>query len=160
MRTLIIGGAVAATVLTLGPGAAAFALEPAFERSVSGQRKREIESKKDLENEFVKKSAKAYKLKEINAEWLWNDKVQNLQDLTKGYSLKSHSSEEILKVAQCGETVGFATSESFEGSLDVAQPTQHLNFKSEVSEKFEADSLSDSSSDESSLDDSGVEDEW
>lgn len=120
MRTTIVGGAIVATVLTLGPGASAFALEPAFEKAVKGQRKAEKKAREDLKADFVRKSQDANQLRQTNPDWLWDPHVKRLQDLQESYSLKSGSSDsDILKVVQHGETVGFATSKGSEGSLHV-----------------------------------------
>ena len=109
MRTTIVGGAIVATVLTLGPGASAFALEPAYEKAVRGQRRKEARDKVELEEEFKKRSKDANYLKNVDARWLWNSKVRTLQDLDDRYSVRSLSSDNLLKVAKRGETVGFAT---------------------------------------------------
>ena len=109
MRTTIVGGAIVATVLTLGPGASVFALEPVYEKVVRGQRRREKRDKVELEQEFKKKSKDANHLKNIDAQWLWNSKVKTLQDLDDRYSVGSLSSDNLLGVAKRGETVGFAT---------------------------------------------------
>ena len=108
MRTTIVGGAIVATVLTLGPGASVFALEPAYEKAVRGQRRNEKRAKAELEEEFKKRSKDANHLKNIDAQWLWNSKVRTLQDLDEGYSIRSVSSDNLLGVLKRGETVGFA----------------------------------------------------
>ena len=109
MRTTIVGGAIVATVLTLGPGASAFALEPVYEKAVRGQRRKEKRDKLELEQEFKKRSKDANHLKNVDAQWLWNPKVRTLQDLDDGYSVRSLSSDNLFGVAKRGETVGFAT---------------------------------------------------
>lgn len=111
MRTTIVGGAIVATVLTLGPGAAAFALEPAYEKAVRGQRRDERHAKAKLEEDFKKKSkgGSGY-LSAINPQWLWNSKVKSMDDLnSEGYSIKSRSSEDLeLGIARVGGVVGVA----------------------------------------------------
>ncbi|KAG8526064.1 uncharacterized protein KY384_000826 [Bacidia gigantensis] len=107
MRTSIIGGTIAATVLTLGPGAAGFALEPVYEQSVRGQRRMEKREKEDLEKEFKEKSKDANHLKPVDPQWLWDSKVQKIGDL-ESHSVRSVSSEDVLEVARKGEMVGFA----------------------------------------------------
>ena len=109
MRTTIVGGAIVATVLTLGPGASAFALEPVYEKAVRGQRRKEKRDKVELEEEFKKRSKDANQLKNKDAQWLWNSKVRTLQDLDDRYSVSSLSEDNLLGVAKRGETVGFAT---------------------------------------------------
>ena len=109
MRTTIVGGAIVATVLTLGPGASAFVLEPAYEKVVRGQRRKERQNKVELEEEFKKRSKDANQLKNIDAQWLWNSKVRTLQDLDDRYRVGSPSSDNLLGVVKRGETVGFAS---------------------------------------------------
>ena len=112
IRTTIVGGAIAATVLTLGPGASAFCLEPVYEKSVKHQRRKERQAKEDLEAEFKKRSQDANNLKTTNSKWLWDSKVQELQDLDDGvYSLRENSSDDILAIAKKGETVGMVVEE-------------------------------------------------
>ncbi|KAL9608269.1 MAG: hypothetical protein Q9167_006893 [Letrouitia subvulpina] len=111
MRMTIVGGAIVATVLTLGPGAAAFALEPAYEKAVRGQRKDEKRAKMKLEEEFKEKSkGGSGSLSVVKPEWMWNSKVKSMEDLHSGqYSIKSRSSEDLeLGVAKMGEVVGVA----------------------------------------------------
>ena len=123
MRTIIVGGAIVATVLTLGPGASAFALEPAFEKAVSGQRKAEKKAKEDLKAEFVEKSKGTSRLKQTNPDWLWDRHVQEFHDL-ESYSRKSGDSDlDILKLVRHGEAVGFAASEGSGACLDATDVT-------------------------------------
>ena len=107
-RTTIMGGAIVATALTLGPGASAFVLEPVYEKAIRGQRRNEERAKADLEEEFKKRSKDANHLKNIDPQWMWNSKVNTLQDLDEGYSIKSVNSDNLLGVIKSGETVGFA----------------------------------------------------
>lgn len=121
MRTTIVGGAIAATILTLGPGASAFALEPAFERVASRQRKAEKEEQERLKTKFVKESQRSNKFKQISPDWVLDKNMNRLQDVEELYSLKSRSSaSDILKIAKRGEVVGFAASESSEAILGAA----------------------------------------
>ena len=111
IRIGIVGGAIVATVLTLGPGASAFMLEPAYEKVVRGQRKAEKKDKENLKAEFVKKSKNTRRLKHIDSDWLDDKDVKDLDDL-ESYRLKSESSDsDIMEVAQQGKVVGFAASE-------------------------------------------------
>ena len=110
-RTSIVGGAIVATVLTLGPGAAAFTLEPAFEKAVRGQRRDEKRAKAEMEEKFKEKAKGGSGfLSAINPQWLWNSKLKSMEDLSsEGYSIKSRSSEDLeLGVARTGEVVGVA----------------------------------------------------
>lgn len=111
MRTTLVGGAIVATVLTLGPGAAAFALEPAYEKAVRGQRTEENRAKAKMEAEFKEKSKGGTGLlSAISPDWLWNSKIKSMEDLnSEGYSIKSQGSEDQeLRVAKMGATVGVA----------------------------------------------------
>lgn len=95
MRTTIVGGAIVATVLTMGPGASAFVLAPTFERAVRGQRRNEKRAMVELEEEFKKRKQ--------------NPNFQKLQDLDDAiYCNGSGSSETLFSVIKRGETVGFA----------------------------------------------------
>ena len=137
MRTTIVGGAIVATVLTLGPGAFAFALEPAFEKAVSTQRKAEKQAWKDLKADFVQKSQNSSALKDIDSNWISDKHVKHLDDLER-YGLKNGGSDvDIMKVAQQGRFVGLATSESSETPLDLASLAM-----SESSEELESDAES------------------
>ena len=140
MRTTIIGGAIVATVLTLGPGASAFILEPTYEKAVKGQRRAEKQAKVDLEMEFKSKSKDGNYLKAANPQWLWDSKVKEMQDLdAEGYSIKSRNSDDLYGIAKRGETVGFAT----EGEVGGVGSTRTGK---------EKDWKSDSTSDEDDLD--------
>lgn len=115
-----MGGAIAATVLTLGPGASAFALEPMYEKAIRGQRREEKHNKVKLEEEFKNKSQKASYLKPVDPVWLWNPKVQSMEDLnSEGYNIKSGSStEDIIEAAERSKTVGFATDDGEQVDLN------------------------------------------
>lgn len=120
MRTTIVGGAIVVTFLTLGLGASAFALEPAYEKTVRGQRRAEKE-KEDLKADLVRRSKDGNQLKQTNPDWLWDKKVQRLEDLGESYSLKSGSSDsDILHVVRRGEAVGFAGLGGSEAPLHAA----------------------------------------
>ena len=107
MRTTIVGGAIVATVLTLGPGASVFALEPIYEKAVRGQRRKEKMAKMRLEEDFKNRSKDGSYLRGKNAAWLWDNKVQHMKDLDdEAYSIRNESSESILAVARKGEKVG------------------------------------------------------
>ena len=137
MRTTLVGGAIVATVFTLGPGASAFVLEPAYEKVVRPQRKAERKAKEDLKVEFIKRSQPSSRLKQIDPSWLDDNHVQEIGDLDS-YSMRSGISDlEIAKVAQQGKNVGFAASEGSRASLVAADlPT------SENSECSESDAES------------------
>ena len=120
MRITIVGGAIAATVLTVGPGASTFVLEPTFEKVVRPQSKAEKQKWKDLEADFVKKSQHASALKDTDPDWISDKHVKQLDDLEM-YSLKSGGSDlDIMEVAKQGKVFGYATSESSETPLDLA----------------------------------------
>ena len=134
MRITIVGGSIAATVLTLGPGASAFVLEPAFEKVVRPQVKEEKKAWNNLKADFARKSQNASALKDTDPDWILDKDVKQLDDLER-YSLKSHRSElDVMEVAQQGKMVGFATSESLKSTLDLARLAV-----SESSEESESD---------------------
>lgn len=117
MRTTIVGGAIVATVVTLGPGAAAFELEPLYEKSATRQKINERNAKVRLEEEFERKAKDASRLKVANPQWLWDSKVHTIQDLDKeGYNTESFNP---LEIAKRGETVGFAVDEGVGGKGNV-----------------------------------------
>jgi hypothetical protein len=116
VRMTIVGGAIAATVLTFGPGAAVFALEPAFERAVFGQRRNEKQAKEDLKQELQKRAAGGHKLKEADGNWLWDDNVKTLKDV-ETYSIRSGSSDDILAIVRQGAVVGTATTDTTTNEL-------------------------------------------
>ncbi len=145
-RTSIVGGAIVATVFTMGPGASVFALAPIYEKFARGQMRAENKAKTDMERELVEKSVHADKLKQANSQWLWNTNVKSLDDLdNEGYSVKSRSTEDLLSAVRHGETAGFATSEGSEDPQDVSQfgdadesTTSENSEESEVDEPFES----------------------
>lgn len=146
MRTAIVGGALTASVLTLGPGASAsaLALVPLFEKAVSGQRKAEKKEKVELKAQFVKESQNANKLKGIDADWLDDDKVQRLEDVEsyslKSYSLKGEGSDiNLAKIVQHAEVVGIITSDGSEAVLDAAGLAMSESSDSEEAELSESD---------------------
>ena len=112
IRTTIVGGAIVATVLTLGPGASAFALEPAFEKVIIPQRRAEKQAKKDLEDEFRRKANDGSRLKDIDSQWLWDKNMKDIEDVERTYSLKSSSADDILEIVKQGEGVGIAMTET------------------------------------------------
>lgn len=109
MRTTLLGGAITASVLTLGPGASTFVLVPVLEKAVSGLKAREKKEREELKAQFVKESKNANILKKIDPDWLFDMKVQRLEDV-ESYSQKSGSSDvNLAKVMQCGEYVGIVS---------------------------------------------------
>lgn len=134
MRTTIMGGAITASVLTLGPGASTFVLVPVFEKAVSGQIQKEIKDKEDLKAQFVKASQNTKKLKDIDPDWLWDKSVQELQDVEL-YSLKNGTAEtDLTTVVQRGEFVGIDAPEGFEAGLDAAGSAMSENSESSDSD--------------------------
>ena len=127
MRTTIVGGAITATVLTLGPGAAAFVLYPAYEKVARGQKREDMRAKETLKHEFEEKQKKAGMLKGVNSDWLWDSKVKNMEDLeSEGHSVLSASSDNLPQVAKEGQTLGSAG--------DLEQITADLDETAELSE--------------------------
>lgn len=83
----------------MGPGAAAFALEPAFGRVPQEQRKREKQAMKQLEKDYRKDSAASEALGGSDPAWLKDRKVRRLKDLeSEGYSPRSRSSTDVSEV--------------------------------------------------------------
>ncbi|KAL9603995.1 MAG: hypothetical protein Q9219_000757 [cf. Caloplaca sp. 3 TL-2023] len=105
MRMGLVGGAIVATVLTLGPGASAFSLEPAIEIVFREQREDEKRAKAKLEEEFEEKSkGGSGRLSAYSPEWMWDSKVKNMEDLnSEGYSIISRISNDMAGVANRGE---------------------------------------------------------
>lgn len=117
MRFTIVGGAIAITVLTAGPGASAFVLVPAFEKVVNVRRKAEQKKAEQIEKKvkalIAKKRQDGSRLKQVDPDWLFDGKMKGLQDVEHSYSLESGSSDsDILEVARRGKVVGFARSDS------------------------------------------------
>lgn len=117
MRTAIVGGAIAATVVTFGPGASAFALEPAFETYAGKQRHREQAKMHRLEEEYKKENeARIYHTGGFSSEWLHDRKVKSMSDLSDNYSLMSSSSTDLSVVDTVADVAtdlgGFAINDS------------------------------------------------
>ncbi|KAL8697170.1 MAG: hypothetical protein Q9201_007267 [Fulgogasparrea decipioides] len=98
-RTALVGGAIAATVVTFGPGASAFALEPAFE-TYAGKQRHDDRAKMDkLEKEFQKENeARFSDTGGYRSEWLRDRNVQSISDLSDNYSIRSSSSTDLSTV--------------------------------------------------------------
>lgn len=98
-RTTIVGGAIAATVVTFGPGAAAFALEPAFETYATRQRGEEKMKMDNLQKEYEREYQNSNKYSgEYNSAWLRDRKVKSINDLSDNYSMRSSSSTDLSTV--------------------------------------------------------------
>lgn len=98
-RTTIVGGAIAATVVTFGPGAAAFALEPAFETYATRQRHEDQSKMADLQKKFEKEYQNPIKYAgEYDSAWIRDKKVQSIGDLSDNYSVRSSSSTDLTAV--------------------------------------------------------------
>ena len=126
LRT-IIGGSIAATVLTAGPGAAAFALEPAYEEVASRQKREERRAMERLKKDFKDRSAVSSQLKASDPAWLTNRKVQRLEDIDdSGYSIKANrSSTEIASARRSSESRRSELEES-ESEEDTAEELEEL----------------------------------
>jgi len=81
MRTTIVGGAIVVTAFTLGSGAAAFVVEPVYQKVIMCQRQAEKQVIIDLQNELRKRAARGDKLKDANETWLWDTNLKNLKDV-------------------------------------------------------------------------------
>lgn len=80
-RTVILGGGIAATIFTLGPGASAFALAPAFETVAISQKKAEKEQVAQLEADYKAETRLSSKLSQLGTGWLRDRKVKELKQL-------------------------------------------------------------------------------
>lgn len=131
MRFTIVGGSIVATVLTLGAAAPAFALEPAFEKIVAGQRRVEKRAKAKLEKDLQSKAQRGGGLlSAADPQWLWDSKVKSMEDLRSDrYSIQSASasSEDLeLEIARTGGVIGFAAEEGMAES-DLIQDMQEIS---------------------------------
>ncbi|KAI4085991.1 MAG: hypothetical protein LQ344_007940 [Seirophora lacunosa] len=99
-RTTIVGGAIAATVVTFGPGASAFALTPAYETYAARQKSEDRAKMTKLERDFEEES-------QTNTHestggyrpgWVRDAKVKSLDDLADNYSIRSSSSTDLSAV--------------------------------------------------------------
>lgn len=105
-RTIIVGGAIAATIVTFGPGASAFALEPAYETYASRQRSEDkdkmvkLQEKYKEENQATLSPSGGY-----NPQWLSDKRVKSMDDLSENYSLRSSSSLDLSPAGTLAETV-------------------------------------------------------
>ena len=115
-RTAIVGGAIAATVVTFGPGAAAFALTPAYETYASSQRNEDRAKMKKLEKDFEEDS-QAYTQDSTGgyrSGWVRDAKVKSLDDLADNYSIRSSSSTDLSAVGTVTEVATEMASFSIE----------------------------------------------
>ncbi|KAL8936342.1 MAG: hypothetical protein Q9216_004978 [Gyalolechia sp. 2 TL-2023] len=104
VRTVIVGGAIVATVVTFGPGASAFALEPAYETYANKQRNDDRgkmfsltqRCKKDSETHIDDNGG-------YDPAWLYDRKVKSMNDLSDNYNLRSSSSTDLSNIATVGE---------------------------------------------------------
>lgn len=123
MRTIIVGGAITATILTAGPGASTFVLVPLVEQVMGRQKKAEKEQREDLEAQFVKESQNANKLKEVSPGWLWDMNVQQLKD-TKVYNLSGEVAvKSLANIVRRGGLVEIIASDGCGARLDAANLT-------------------------------------
>jgi hypothetical protein len=127
IRTTIVGGSIAATVVTLGPGASAFVLEPAFEKIASRQKREERAAMDSLERDLKEQSAGTRGLEGYDTSWLRDKSVQRMQDLDS-YSLKNRTSMELVKLDECEESEG---SEGSEESEEFEALKNRLEFRRE-----------------------------
>jgi hypothetical protein len=97
VRTMIVGGSIAATVVTFGPGASAFVLEPAFEKIASNQKRGERAEMDRLERQLKERIAGTPGLEKYDTSWLRDNSVQRMQDLDS-YSLKNGTSTDLGKL--------------------------------------------------------------
>ena len=96
-RMAIVGGGIAAAVVTLGPGASVLGLEVPFEAYVTRQKHHDEAMMKGLENDFREKSSASTTSKVFNTAWLRDKKVKQMKDMDQ-YSLASKSSTNLSQV--------------------------------------------------------------
>ena len=93
VRTMIVGGTVAATVFTMGPGASIIALEAPFEKFAQSQKEGERRERNRLERDYKEESAASHALAGYDSTWLRNRRVKRFEDLeSEGHNLKSKTS--------------------------------------------------------------------
>ncbi|KAL8868084.1 MAG: hypothetical protein Q9174_005229 [Haloplaca sp. 1 TL-2023] len=104
-RTAIVGGAIAATIVTFGPGASAFALEPAYETYANKQRSDDKENMVKLEKDYEQENqANLSPTGGFNAQWVRDKRVKSMDDLADNYSIRSSSSLDLVPVETLAET--------------------------------------------------------
>ena len=105
-RTTIVGGAIAATIVTLGPGASAFALEPAYETYASRQRSEDKDNMVKLQKDYEQENqANLSPTGGYDAQWLKDKRVKSMGDLSDNYSMRSSSSLDLSPAGTLSETV-------------------------------------------------------
>lgn len=96
MRTTLVAGTIAATVLTLGPGASAAVLPIGYEKYAHKQKAEDLTKMERLEKEYKDNKEATGALGDADPSWLRDRKVQSIQDLqSEGYSIRSCSSTEL-----------------------------------------------------------------
>ncbi|ETN38049.1 uncharacterized protein HMPREF1541_07672 [Cyphellophora europaea CBS 101466] len=96
VRAAILGGGIAAGVVTMGPGASVLAAEPVFERYARKQKRRETAEKIALRESYKKESAAAGTMAKYNTDWLMDRKVQHRHDLDcDEYSMVNQSESSV-----------------------------------------------------------------
>lgn len=104
VRTVIVGGAIAATVVKFGPGASAFALEPVYEKYASQQEDRDQAKMEKLKKEYQKENkVHISDTGGYRSEWLRDRNVKSMSDLSDRYSLMSSSSTHLSAVDTVSE---------------------------------------------------------
>lgn len=119
MRFTIVGGAITATILTLGPGASTFVLVPLFEKAVSEQKKAEKKEKEDLDTQYLKNIKKAGKPKDVDPDWWLGLKIQRFQEV-EAYNLIGEGTDmDLARIMERDEVVEIiASDDGFEAAWD------------------------------------------
>lgn len=119
MRFTIVGGAITATILTLGPGASASVLVPLFEKAVSEQKKAEKKEKEDLDTQYLKNIKKAGKPKDVDPDWWLGLKIQRFQEV-EAYNLMGEGTDmDLARIMERDEFVEIiASDDGFEAAWD------------------------------------------
>jgi hypothetical protein len=95
-RSVILGGSIAATVVTMGPGAGAFVLVPAYEKVARVQKRAQKAKLKALQDDYKRESNASENLSALGTRWLGDKKVKELRDInSEEHSLNSRSSMEL-----------------------------------------------------------------
>ena len=134
VRSVLVGGGIAATVMTLGPGAASFGLVPAFETVVRSQKTHEKNEIDELVHSYQQAVQRNSELKKHGSLWLKSSRVQTLGDLvSQTYALDNTSASTLAK----------KSSESERSSRDASrEPTmsRHTSTKSKLARTDSVDS--------------------
>ena len=139
-RTTIVGGAVAATVLTLGHAAPAFALSPAFEVAVRRQRQEEKRKLAALDEELRIKSRNAHHLIPGNKHARQNHSKDHPSSDGLEYGLGANNAAAAEDILKMGMKIGLAADDGEEDidldDVSTADPDLDAEFETEEEANF------------------------